>query len=325
MATKQSVNSLLKQVRRERKKRFNFDAKNRTAEFRDYQTRESRASTTLEKLLQKALDAGGVNPQLLTRLHEKDDVAAEKFQKTQEQKVLRHAKQLATKRKKSAKEMQSFLKKHFGKWRGNPVAIETAKIATDISGMSVTPGNGTIDEVDETKAPWNNTIKTVISGGSKSSYGEVALGIDYDFVLQSPVTGIAVVDTWLMLNGTYSLSASGRCTGTRVAGVTMEASVLVSQPIATNSHGEIPEQIPILNQEITAGCTSRSRSGVIDQEDFRVISSSGIPIVANLPAIVSVQLTIYCYASKHARAVIDAGNQPNFGLNVASTSLIVEY
>jgi hypothetical protein len=325
MSDQTKIKKALEQVRKERSRQFDFRTKQQIAEFTDYQNRQQRTAKTQERLLRKGLDKAGIDLEVLDRLHERDNRVAETFRKRQMTEVQRYALQVAKQRRKISRQMHAFLKKHFGKRIGNPSVTIALKIASDIDVTFSTAGNGSLSDVDFTKAEWDNSARTTMAAGSSSDWGIVGLTISYDFVWVADRTGIAEAVAWFLLDGTYSLWAEGKCTGERGATVSVTGSVEASQPTPGAGTGRFSEESSIVDETVLAECTSRSRSGVIDDESLRVVNQTGIPIAADLPVIVSARLQIYCSASEDARVVVDSATDSLFGLMVPSVVLVVEY
>lgn len=325
MNNKTKIRKTLERVRKERSRRFDFRTKQRLAEFSDYQKRQKQTTKTQDRLLHTALGKAGIDPQLLGRLHEKDNQAAESFRKRQFIRVQRYALQVAKQRRKSSKQMHAFLRKHFGTKMENPSLTVPIKTATDIDVTFSTVGNGSLSDVERSREVMDNSVRIILTAGSDSDWGIAGVIISYDFVWVADRSGIAEAVAWFLLDGTYSLWAEGKCIGDRAASVSVEASVAASQPISGSETGVFLQASQILDQSVRAECTSRSRSGTIDDDAFRLVSRTSIPIVADLPVILSASLQIYCTADEDARVEVDATTDSLFGLNVPSAFLVLDY
>ena len=319
------IKKALEWVRRRRKQRFDFRVKQQVAEHGDYQKRQRRTMQTQNRLLSRGLQKVGIDSTTLDRLHEKDNKAAATFRARQMVKVGRHAVRLAQQRRKRSRRTHAFLKRHFGNRGGNPSVSIPMKIATDIDATPIWVGNGALSDVDFTQMEWNNSVRTTLSAGSSSDSGFVSVMLSYDFVWMADRTGIAEAIAWYVLDGTYSLWAEGKCTGERQARVVVEASVEATQPTPAEGTGTFTETTSIVDETVIAECTSRSHSSIIDDDDFRTVNKTGIPIVADHPVILSARLSIGCTASEDARAVLDAATDSVFGLCIPTAVLVVEY
>ncbi len=319
------IKKTLEALQRQRKKLCDFRAKLEINEFQDYQRRRRRSSRTIDRFWDRALQQAGLDTKVLEKLHQTDDDDAERFRQRQLESIERHAARLAKRRETSRRKMHEFLKKNFSKHVGNPTLLAPIKTATSINGVVTAAGNGSVNLGQANKGVWNNKVQATLSAGSGSGWGIANLTLFYDFVWQSTVSGIAEAGAWFLLDGTYSLSAKGKCLGTRESGILETVSVEIGQPVPASGTPQYSETVTILDREVSAGCSSRSGSGVLDEDDFRILSKPGIPIVAGLPTIVTASVSYHCYSEEDAHVGVDAESQSSFGLNIPTVYLAVAH
>jgi hypothetical protein len=317
-----ALNNLYKMLRERREQERSFGLSLTKETTRDYFRRSAISTKSLLKYTEMGSQIVGVDFKKIQSIHEREFASLKRFQSVQLKKIKLHVKESALRRQSRVRKLTQ-LKRDFTGAKGNPTSLICLWTADSINKEGFEVGNCSTSAITTQQAFGKNIFRGTASAGS--SYGDQFLYIDFDFVAPDPPRGLLTATGAFIVNGTYSLIASGACFGTNSASAELYSNLRLAQFNSSGVYIDIlSPATPSISKSVSGGCSASTDNGPLcDRDEQSITNPTPYPVVAGNPIIASLEFVLQVYAGGDSSATIDLSSLSEFGINAVSIWLVI--